>query len=204
MAVCLATELIHRSALLLLPACVRLHRRMIETPRGLLAVADIAAARGTSGGRLSAINVGLGDLSRGLNAFTRPAANRWPVVPALATIVLAARAHGLAAIDSSFRDDKSSAESLSAACTASRELGFDGKVFDNPALTDVVNAAYSPAAEDLAWAHRVAAAKASAPPNGLYFVDGAHCDMAYEALADRILWFEQAMQARSQAPTSRL
>ena len=89
---------------------------------GLLAVADIAAARGSTGNRLSAINVGLGDLSRGLNAFTRPAANRWPVVPALASIVLAARAHGLAAIDSSFRDDKSTAESLSKACMSSREL----------------------------------------------------------------------------------
>ena len=89
---------------------------------GLLAVADIAAARGSTGNRLSAINVGLGDLSRGLNAFTRPAANRWPVVPALASIVLAARAHGLAAIDSSFRDDKSTAETLSKACVSSREL----------------------------------------------------------------------------------
>ena len=65
---------------------------------------------------------GAGDLSRSLNAFTRPAANRWPVVPALATVVLAARAHGLATIDSSFQDDKSSAESLSAACKSSREL----------------------------------------------------------------------------------
>ena len=83
---------------------------------------DIAAARGSTGARLSAINVGLGDLSRGLNAFTRPGANRWPVVPALASIVLAARAYGLAAIDSSFRDDKSSADSLSKACISSREL----------------------------------------------------------------------------------
>ena len=89
---------------------------------GLLAVADIAAARGSTGNRLSAINVGLGDLSRGLNAFTRPAANRWPVIPALASIVLVARAHGLAAIDSSFRDDKSTAETLSKACVSSREL----------------------------------------------------------------------------------
>eukprot|EP01045_Picozoa_sp_COSAG04_P013211 COSAG04_NODE_924_length_9380_cov_8.463312_2_plen_157_part_00 len=151
-------------------------------------------------------------------------------------VVLAARAHGLATIDSSFQDDKSSAESLSAACKSSRELvrlglsasrplparfgpsenlpasaifralssqlgaqGFDGKVFDNPALIDVVNTAYSPDAEDIAWAHRVQAAKAEAPPNGLYFVDGAHCDMAYEALADRILGFVRAMEAREHA-----
>ena len=82
---------------------------------------------------------------------------------------------------------------------AAGRQGFDGKVFDNPALIDVVNTAYSPDAEDIAWAHRVQAAKAEAPPNGLYFVDGAHCDMAYEALADRILGFERAMEAREHA-----
>ena len=82
---------------------------------------------------------------------------------------------------------------------AAGRQGFDGKVFDNPALIDVVNTAYSPDAEDIAWAHRVQAAKAEAPPNGLYFVDGAHCDMAYEALADRILGFERAMEARERA-----
>ena len=82
---------------------------------------------------------------------------------------------------------------------AAGRQGFDGKVFDNPALIDVVNTAYSPDAEDIAWAHRVQAAKAEAPPNGLYFVDGAHCDMAYEALADRILGFVRAMEAREHA-----
>ena len=40
----------------------------------------------------------------------------------LSNMILAARAHGLATIDSSFQDDKSSAESLSAACKSSREL----------------------------------------------------------------------------------
>jgi hypothetical protein len=50
---------------------------------------------------------------------------------------------GLAVVDSSFRDDKSSAESLRQACDWSRELGFDGKVFDNPALIAVVNEACS-------------------------------------------------------------
>jgi hypothetical protein len=32
----------------------------------------------------------------GLSAFRRPAPNRWPVVPALAAVVMAARAEGLA------------------------------------------------------------------------------------------------------------
>ena len=82
--------------------------------------------------------------------------------------------------------------------------GFDGKVFDNPALIDVVNDAYSPSSDDLAWARRVQKAKANAPTDGLYFVDGAHCDMAYEALADRIIWFERAIKNRSLPSNPRL
>jgi citrate lyase subunit beta/citryl-CoA lyase len=168
---------------------------MIETPRGLLAATEIAAV----GGRLAAMNVGLGDLSRGLSAFSRPAPNRWPMVPALASLVMAGRAHGLAMIDSSYRDDKSSPASMHQACLSSRELGFDGKVFDNPNLIGAVNDAFSPTAEDVSWARRVMEAKAKAPSNGLYFVDGAHCDIAYEALADRILMFKQAIDSRLQS-----
>lgn len=166
---------------------------MIESPRGLLAVSEIAKARPD---RLAAINVGLGDLSRGLNSFRKPAPNRWPVVPALASVVMAARAEGLAVIDSSYRDDKSDSEVFAAACDSSRELGFDGKVFDNPALVGVVNRSYSPTEADFDWSRRVFEAKAEAPPNGLYYIDGAHCDSAYEALADRIRSFGRALAAR--------
>ena len=62
--------------------------------------------------------------------WPRPALHRWPMVPALATIVLAARANGLAVLDSSFREAKDPV-GFRDACLASRELGFDGKVFED-------------------------------------------------------------------------
>ena len=73
------------------PATVKLFA-MIETPKGLAAVAEIAAA---VPGRLAGLTVGLGDLARGLNAFRLPTPHRLPVLPALASVVLAARANGM-------------------------------------------------------------------------------------------------------------
>ena len=163
---------------------------LIETPSGLARVQEIAAA--TS--RLAGLAVGLGDLSRGLGAFRRPAPHRWPMLPALAAIVLAARTQGLAVLDSSFREPRDAA-GFQAACLESRELGFDGKVFENPALIPIANAAFSPTADEVAWARQVAAAQRLAPPSGEYYVNGQHIDPQYEALAGRILAFHRAATA---------
>ena len=169
---------------------------MIETPRGLVNVQEIARATP----RLVGLTVGLGDLSRGLNAFRRPAPNRWPIVPALASLVLAARANGLAVIDSSFREPKDP-EGFRASCLASRELGFDGRVFEDPALIPVANEAYGPTPDEVAWAKKVIIARRGAPANGEYYVDGAHIDPQYEALAERILSFRMAIdQAERDRP----
>ena len=164
---------------------------MIETPRGLANAQSIAAATP----RLAGMTVGLGDLSRGLNAFRRPALSRWPMLPALAAVVLAARMHGLAVLDSSFRDAKDP-EGFRAACLDSRELGFDGKVFEDPALIAIADDAYAPQQAELDWARRVAAARGTASASGLYYVDGQHIDPQYEALAMRILAYRSAIEAR--------
>lgn len=170
---------------------------LIETPRGLSQVQEIARASA----RLAGLAVGLGDLSRGLNAFRRPAPNRWPMLPALAAVVLAARANGLAVLDSSFREPRDKA-GFRAACLESRELGFDGKVFEIPALIEVANEAFSPTGEEVAWALKVVAAKGLAPPNGEYYVNGQHIDLPYEGLAERILAFNRAANPSPAKPAS--
>jgi citrate lyase subunit beta/citryl-CoA lyase len=167
---------------------------MIETPRGLVA----AHALATASPLVAGLVVGLGDLSRGLNAFRRPAPQRWPVLAALAGIVLAARAAGIAVLDSAFREPADAA-GFRAACVESRELGFDGKVFEDARLIAVANEAYAPGAEEIAWAERVLAARATAPANGEYYVDGRHIDPQYEALAERILAFRRAVTAWDEA-----
>ena len=66
---------------------------MIETPRGVLAVAEIAAASP----RVSCLVAGTSDLVKDLRARHTP--GRAEVLTSLALIVLAARAGGLAALD---------------------------------------------------------------------------------------------------------
>lgn len=155
---------------------------MIETPRGVLAADAIAGA----GARMAGLAIGLGDLSRGMRGFRRPAPFRFPVLPALASVLLAARAHGLAAIDSAFRDPRDP-EGFAQACRESRELGYDGKALTDPALAAIAEAAFSPTADEIAWAERVGAALATAPPGMQPRVDGQLIEPGYAEQAAWIL-----------------
>ena len=102
------------------------------------------------------------------------------------------RAHNLAVIDSSFREPKDP-EGFRASCLASREAGFDGRVFEDPALIPIANEAYGPTEDEVAWAKKVIVARKGASPSGEYYVDGAHIDPQYEALAMRILSYRMAI-----------
>lgn len=154
---------------------------MIETPRGVLAAAAIAASCPAMAG----LAIGLGDLSRGLGGFRHAAPFRFPVLAALSQVVLAARAFGLAAIDSSFRDARDR-EGFRRACLESRELGYDGKALTDPALAPIADLAFSPDAAELAWAARVAAACAAAAPGTQPVVDGQLIEPGYAQVAARI------------------
>jgi citrate lyase subunit beta / citryl-CoA lyase len=147
---------------------------MIETPRGVLAAAEIAG----STPRMAGLAIGLGDLSRGMGSFRRAAPFRFPVLAALSTIVLAARAHGLAAIDSSFRD-AGDPDGFRAACIESRELGYDGKAISNPALAPIADETFAPNEDEIAWASKVLAAVAKARAGTQPVVDGQLIEPGY-------------------------
>jgi citrate lyase subunit beta / citryl-CoA lyase len=66
---------------------------MIETPRGVLAAAEIAAAHQ----RVAALVMGTSDLTKDLRASEAP--GREPLLTSLGLVLLAARACGLAALD---------------------------------------------------------------------------------------------------------
>ena len=155
---------------------------MVETPRGVLAAEAIAG----SCPRMAGLAIGLGDLSRGMGGFRRAAPFRFPVLAALSTVLLAARAHGLAAIDSSFRDARDPA-GFRAACLESRELGYDGKALADPALAPIADEAFSPTAEERDWAARVLAALAASPPGIQPVVDGQLVEPGYADVARRIV-----------------
>jgi citrate lyase subunit beta / citryl-CoA lyase len=93
---------------------------MIETPLGVLQLREITAASP----RLAALVVGTSDLTKDLRA--RPRRDRLPLVTALELVLLAARAHGLAARDG-VQFDLDDEEGFASACRQGRDLGFDGK-----------------------------------------------------------------------------
>ncbi|MBB3873322.1 HpcH/HpaI aldolase/citrate lyase family protein [Brevundimonas mediterranea] len=130
---------------------------MIETPRGLIALHDIAAA----GGRLDGLMLGVNDLAKALGTGAAP--DREPFKPWLAALVVAARAHGLLAIDGVFNRIED-ADGLAAEAAQGRLYGFDGKSLIHPSQIAAANAAFSPSEAEVAEARAVV--EAFAAPEG--------------------------------------
>ncbi len=123
---------------------------MIETPRGVLAAADIAAVPG-----VAALVAGMADLAKDLRA--RPDAARTPLLYALSAIVLAARAAGVLVFDGVFTAFQDS-EGFAAEARQALMLGFDGKTLIHPSQVDPCNAVFSPSAAEVADAQALVAA----------------------------------------------
>ncbi|HUL57737.1 MAG TPA: CoA ester lyase [Anaeromyxobacteraceae bacterium] len=164
---------------------------MIETPRGVLAAPGIAAATP----RLACLVAGTSDLVKDLRARHTPA--RAEVLPALGWLLLAARAHGLAALDGVHLDLADDA-GFEAACRQGRDLGFDGKTLVHPRTIDAANRAFAPSGEEVARASRIVAAhaEAAAAGRGVVVVDGALVEGLHVEEARRVLALAEAIAAR--------
>lgn len=156
---------------------------MIETPRGLLNLTEIAAA----GGALDGLMLGVNDLAKALG--TGASATREPFKPWLAMAVAVARAHDLLALDGVFNriDD---AEGLAAEAAQGRLYGFDGKSLIHPSQIAATNRAFSPSPEEIAQAQAVVAAFEAEGAQGLgaiqvggAMVERLHLDQARALLA---------------------
>jgi citrate lyase subunit beta / citryl-CoA lyase len=116
------------------------------------------------------------------------------MLPWLMTCVAAARAFGLDSLDGVY-NDLGNAEGFAAECAQARDLGFDGKTLIHPQQIAPCNAAFSPSADEVAWARTIIAAF-DQPDNadkGVIQIDGRmverlHADMARRtvAIADAI------------------
>jgi citrate lyase subunit beta / citryl-CoA lyase len=162
---------------------------MIETPLGVLAAAEVAA----SNPRIGVLVAGTSDLTKDLRAREVP--GRLPLLTALGQIVLAARAHGRAVLDGVHLalDD---ADGFAAACRQGRDLGFDGKTLIHPSQIASANAAFSPAADEVAWAHRVVVAYDAAAGRGAIRVEGRLVEALHVEEARRTLAMVEAIAAR--------
>jgi citrate lyase subunit beta/citryl-CoA lyase len=164
---------------------------MIETPRGVLAAAEIAAASR----RLACLVAGTSDLVKDLGARHTP--GRTEVLTSLGLIVLAARAFGLAALDGVHLelDDEAGFE---ASCRQGRDLGFDGKTLIHPKTIAAANRAFAPDQAELEEARRVIAAHASAEAagQGVVVVDGRLVEALHVEAARRRVALAEAIAAR--------
>lgn len=157
---------------------------MIETPRAILRIAEIAAAARAT--RLSALVMGTNDLAKEMRA--QPEAARTPFHAALALAVTAARAEGLSAIDGVY-NDIANAAGFEAECRQGLMFGFDGKTLIHPSQIDVCNTVFAPTEEELARAHAVIAAFAL-PENagkGVIKVDGKMTELLHLEEAKRVV-----------------
>ena len=164
---------------------------MIETPRGVLHAAEIAAAHA----RLAGFVMGTSDLAKDLHARHVP--GRLPLIVSLELCVLAARAHGLAILDG-VHLDLDDAEGFAAACRQGVELGFDGKTLIHPKTIAAANEVFAPRAEEIAFAEKIIAAhaEAEAKGQGVVVVDGKLIENLHVAEAKRLVAMATAIRAR--------
>ncbi len=166
---------------------------MIETARGIMNVAEIAE-RGARR-RLSALVVGANDLCQDLECT--PGVDRAHLTPALMSVVTAARAFGLTALDSVY-NAHTDTDGFAREARQARDMGFHGKTLIHPSQIEPAHAAFAPSPDEVAWARKVVAAF-QVPENlarGAITVDGKMVERLHMDVAMRILARHDAQGAR--------
>jgi citrate lyase subunit beta/citryl-CoA lyase len=168
---------------------------MIETPLGVLRAGEIAAT-GAAG-----FVVGTNDLTKELRARHTP--DRAPLLTSLSLILLAARAHGLAALDGVHLalDDLAGFE---ASCVQGVELGFDGKTLVHPSTIHIANRLFGPSDLEVAKARAIVAAweAARAEGKGVARIGGAMVEQLHVDEALRLIAMAEEIGSSGQDPQS--
>ncbi|GAB90648.1 HpcH/HpaI aldolase/citrate lyase family protein [Gordonia rhizosphera] len=155
-----------------------------ETPIAPFRLGDFADAAIS---RLYGLTWGAEDLSAALGASTNVApsgewASTYQMVRSLT--LMAARAANAEAVETLYvdiRDDNGLAESSRRA----RVEGFSGRIAIHPAQVDTINAAFTPSADEVEFAHRVV--EAFSGDVGTVALDGKMLDLPHLKQAQRVL-----------------
>jgi len=161
---------------------------MIETPRAVLNVAEIAASG------VACLAMGTNDLLKAMRG--QPLPDRRNLWWALSQTVTAARAQGLAVIDGTYNDLKDEA-GFTESCAQGRAFGFDGKTLIHPLQIGPCNRAFSPSLEEIARARRILEAFASNPGKGAITLDGRMIEGLHAEEARRLLALAEAIEGRA-------
>lgn len=162
---------------------------MMETPRGMLNAAEIAAHP-----QMQGFVMGTNDLAKELN--TRFRADRLPMMAGLGLALLAAKAEGIVIVDgvyNAFKDE----DGLRAECRQGRDMGFDGKTLIHPAQIEIANTEFAPSEEEIDLARRQIAAfeEVEANGQGVAVVDGKIVENLHVATAKATLAKAEAIAA---------
>ena len=153
---------------------------LVESAAGVLHAEAIAAADATD-----ALVFGAEDLAADVGATRTDGGTE--VLYAREHVVLAASAAGVDAIDTLYTDFEDS-EGLADDTDFALELGYDGKLAIHPAQVSVINEAFTPDPDRVAWARRVLSARETADREGrgVFRVDGEMIDAPLIARAETV------------------
>ena len=159
----------------------------IETAQGVAAATEI----GTASPNVSALFFGAIDFSADIGC-----AVEWDaLVYARSRVVLAAAVAGVTALDSPFMDVPA-LDALREESRRTRRLGFVGKAAIHPTQVSVIHEAFSPTAEEIAWARKVVAAY-EGNAGGVLLVEGQLIERPVVRAAQRTLQMATSGRARA-------
>lgn len=168
-----------------------------ETPTAVLSL----SAYRSPPPRLAALSWGAEDLAAALGAATnRDETGAFLFIHQMvrAQMLLAAKAAGVAAIETLHADFRDRDGLVRVARAAQRE-GFSGMLAIHPDQVEIINAAFTPSDDDVAYARRVVAAFASGV--GVAQLDGKMLDRPHLTQAEKVLALDRAIRSRGQAPS---
>jgi citrate lyase subunit beta/citryl-CoA lyase len=168
---------------------------MIETPAAIFNIRALAAEAEDSESRLAGFVIGTNDLAKETRARLVP--GRAPMLPWLASCVLAAHAYGIDVLDGVY-NDLADMDGFVAECAQGRDMGFDGKTLIHPNQVAPCNAVFSPSADETAQARKMIAAF-DLPENagkGVVQLDGRMVERMHADIARRTVAIAEAIAGR--------
>jgi citrate lyase subunit beta/citryl-CoA lyase len=173
------TELAHRTG------NIPIHAIVTETAASLFGLLSYRQP----GSPLAAMSWGAEDLSAALGASSKYDANgdlSFTYRIARSLCLAGAGAAGVQPVDGVFADFKDD-DGLRAEAEAARREGFTGKLAIHPAQVPIINAAFTPSADDIAQAEAIVAAFEAHPDAGVLSVGGKMVDRPHLVQARCVL-----------------
>ena len=155
-----------------------------ETARAVLKLLDFE----NMSPRLWGMMWGAEDLAASLGASRNRTGGRYhgPFLLARDLCLISAAAAGVVAIDT-IATDINDLDALREEAIAARQDGFLAKAVIHPKHVDVVNAAFMPTDEEIAWSEKVVKAFNDNPTSGVVKIDGKMIDKPHLRAAEKIL-----------------